>query len=286
MEKQYLELIDKILKDGIKSDDRTGVGTISIPHAMLSHDMSEGFPITTTKRIGWKTVKVELEGFLKGITNKSWYQERGCTIWDEWCNPSLIPSWLNEVGYEKERKEFQLNENRLGLIYGAQWRNFNGVGIRDGVDQIEKLLHTLKTNPTDRRMLVSAWNPNQLGQMALPPCHYSWQVSVLGGKLHLNFVMRSLDVGLGWSYNAAFYGLLLEILARYAGLQPGTLTAFLTNVHIYSNHVEPLKQQLSRTPYKLPKLLLEDSDVVNWNHGLAKLEGYVYHPSIKMDVAV
>ena len=135
-------------------------------------------------------------------------------------------------------------------------------------------------------MLVSAWNPLELNEMALPPCHYAWQLSVIGGKLHLSFSMRSLDVFLGCPFNIASYGLLLEILAKYAGLSPGILTGFFTNVHVYSNHVEQVKEQLSRTPFELPKLILQDSNVVDWSHDLAKLEGYQHHPAIKAPIAV
>lgn len=286
IENQYLDLLDNILSNGQYTEERTGTGTISIPHAMLSHDMSKGFPLLTTKRIAWKSVKVELEGFIKGIIDKAWYQERGCKIWDEWCNLNLVPWWMTQPGHEEERKEFQLSENNLGKIYGYQWRNFGLSQTQRGKDQLQNVLDTLIKNPTDRRMLVSAWNPLELNEMALPPCHYAWQVSVIGGKLHLNWVQRACDVGLGIPFNIASYGLLLEILAKFAGLQPGTLTGFLTNVHIYSNHVEQVKEQLSRTPFDLPKLILQDSNVLDWNHDLAKLEGYNHHPAISMPVAV
>jgi len=286
IEKQYLDLLDNILKNGQFTPDRTGTGTISIPHAMLTHDMSEGFPLFTTKRIAWKTVKVELEGFIKGITDKHWYQERGCKIWDEWCNPMLIPWWMTQPGHEDERKEYQLNENRLGKIYGYQWRQFGQSQTQRGKDQLQRVLDTLIKNPTDRRMLVSAWNPSELDEMALPPCHYAWQVTVLCGKLHLNWVQRSCDMFLGIPFNIASYGLLLEILAKYAGLQPGTLTGFLTNVHVYSNHVEQVKEQLSRTPFDLPTLSMEPTGVVDWTYENATLANYQHHPAIKAPVAV
>lgn len=286
IENQYLDLLANILSNGQYTQERTGTGTISIPHAMLSHDMSKGFPLLTTKRIAWKSVKVELEGFIKGITNKAWYQERGCKIWDEWCNPILIPWWMTQPGHEDERKEYQLSEDRLGKIYGYQWRNFGLSQTQRGKDQLQMVLDTLIKNPTDRRMLVSAWNPLELNEMALPPCHYAWQVSVIGGKLHLNWVQRSCDLFLGIPFNIASYGLLLEILAKYAGLQPGILTGFLTNAHIYSNHVEQVKEQLSRTSYDLPMLTLQSSNVFDWSHDLATLEGYKHHPSIKAPVAI
>jgi len=282
MENQYLQLLKYVLENGTKTEDRTGVGTIAIPHAMLSHDMAEGFPILTTKKIGWKTVRVELEGFIKGVTDKQWFQDRGCHIWDEWCNPMLIPSWLEG----EERKEFQLNEHRLGKIYGYQWRQFGNSQTVRGKDQVQRVLDTLLKNPTDRRMLVSAWNPVELDEMALPPCHFSWQVTVLDGKLHLNWNQRSCDLFLGIPYNIAFYALLLEMLAKHACLKPGTLTGFLTNVHIYSNHVTQVGEQLSRTPLTQPKLLLSNESFYEWTYTNAALENYQYLPAIPAPVAV
>ena len=282
IESQYLDLVKTVLQNGIYTDERTGTGTIAIPHAMISHDMSNGFPIMTTKKIAWKTLKVELEGFIKGVTDKTWFKDRGCRIWDEWCNPMLVPSWLES----EERKEFQLQERRLGPIYGYQWRQFGNSKTVRGVDQLQRVLDTLIKNPNDRRMLVSAWNPQDLDQMALPPCHYAWQVSVIGGKLHLCWNQRSCDLGLGIPYNIASYALLLMLLAKHAGLEPGTLTGFLTNVHIYKNHVEPLKLQLTRTPFDFPTLKLTNVDFLSWDHTKASLVGYRHCPVIPMAVAV
>ncbi len=276
-EQQYLDLVRKILTEGKKKQDRTGTGTISIPHAMVSFDLERGFPLLTTKRVAFKAVKVELEGFIKGIKSKRWYQERGCTIWNEWCNPQKVP-----YGTDDETRRKMLEEDDLGEIYGVQWRDFNN----QGYDQLKKIVETLKTNPHDRRMVCSAWNPLALDKQALPPCHYNWVVSV-DDKLHLSFSMRSVDVGLGLPFNIASYSLLAHLLSLESNIPVGTVTGFLNNVHIYTNHVEGLSMQLNRNPFDPPKIETVDFDsIFNWRFDQTKVTGYKSHEKISLPIAV
>jgi len=303
MEQQYLKILTNILFKGEKTENRTGVATYKVPPKMIQHDMSEGFPILTTKKVAWKTLKVELEGFINGVTSKKWFQDRGCKIWNEWCNPKKVP-----YDDKPETKEKMLKEDDLGAIYGWQWRNFNAesrdrqsasemfaanerADIKNpygvGIDQLKNIVNTLKTNPTDRRMICSSWNPLQLDQMALPPCHYAWQVSVRGNKLDLSWNQRSVDAYLGLPFNITSYGLLLSLLSRESGFEPGTLTGFLMDVHLYENHIDQAIKQLDRNPRNLPTLEFEKWDgIFNWTHKDTNLVGYDPHPAIKAEVAI
>lgn len=302
---QYLELVQKILSEGIRKENRTGVDTLAIAGAMIEHDMSEGFPLLTTKKMPFKSIRVELEGFIKGIRSKKWFQDRGCTIWDEWCNPKKVT-----YGNDAESKAKMKAEDDLGLIYGVQWRDFKDsrvtvlgslpdgpeVCVSDGVDQLKKIVNTLKTNPNDRRMICSAWNPMALDQMALPPCHLLWQVTVIDGKLNLAWYQRSVDVPLGLPFNIASYGLLLHLLAKEAGLKEGRLIGFLMDTHIYVNQIDSLKEQLGRVPYTLPTLETDGNytgvgeflpySIFDWDHRDTALKNYVSHPPVKIDIAV
>ena len=184
--KQYLDIVDGILSEGELKHNRTGVDTVAIAGATFEHDMSVGFPLLTTKKMAHKSVRVELEGFIKGITDKKWYQERGCKIWDEWCNPQKVP-----YGHDDKTKRKMFEERDLGPIYGFQWRHFNAPYDNydtdysgKGIDQLSNVTDSLRKNLNDRRMVVSAWNPIQIGQMALPPCHYGFQVTVINDKLN------------------------------------------------------------------------------------------------------
>lgn len=278
-ELNYLEILETVLEQGILVPNRTGISAYVVPHLVLQHDMSLGFPLLTTKKMAWKTSKVELEGFLAGITDKKWYQERGCTIWDEWCNPKKIPDGLSDA----DRKAFQLQETDLGPIYGSQWRNFND----QGYDQLKTIVNKLKTNPTDRRMLCSAWNPLVLDEQALPPCHVMWEVTVVNDTLNLCWFQRSVDVFLGLPYNMCFYALLLHLLAKEASLKEGKLSGFLDNCHLYENHVEQAKIQLSRKPFQLPTIETTNFDsIFTWTHKQTKLLNYQSHDKISAEVAV
>lgn len=287
----YLDIIQHILDTGIEKTDRTGTGTFAIAGAMFEHDMSMGFPLLTTKKMPFKIIATELEFFIKGITDKQWLKDRNCHIWDEWCNPKKVA-----YGHDEETKKRMAEERDLGPVYGFQWRHFNATYENwdsdytgKGVDQMKQLIETIKKDPSNRRMLVSAWNPSALGDMALPPCHYSFQVTVLDGKLNLLWNQRSVDTMLGLPFNIASYGLLLHLLAKETGLKEGKLIGFLGDVHIYKNHVEGAKEQLTRDPktYPLPKIETEPfTSIFNWEAGQTKLVGYESYPRIAFDIAV
>lgn len=293
-ETQYLEILRDLVNSDVKQENRTGVDTYKIPPRMIQHDMSEGFPLLTTKRVAWKTMKVELEGFIKGITSKKWFQDRGCHIWDEWANPKRVP-----YGNDEDSKAKMVAEDDLGLIYGSQWRNFhdpknigwdilNDKKIEGGkVDQLENIIETLNKNPTDRRMICLAWNPLALDYQALPACHYSWQVLLRGNKLDLIFNMRSWDFFLGAPFNIASYALLLHLLSKESGYEAGTVTGMGGDIHLYENHIDQAKEQLSREPYELPYIETENfKSIFEWEHDDTLLFDYKCHPSIKAPVAV
>ncbi|MBI2564364.1 thymidylate synthase [Candidatus Woesearchaeota archaeon] len=287
--KEYLRIVQNILENGVEKLDRTGVGTIGITGERFQHNMSQGFPLLTTKKMAYKSVKVELEGFIKGITNKKWYQENGCHIWDEWCNPKKVP-----YSHDGETKKKMLEEQDLGPIYGFQWRHWNAdyVGeqtdyTRKGVDQLEQMIDKLKNKPNDRRIIVSSWNPEQLDQMALPPCHLLYQTIVQSGKLDLIWYQRSVDTMLGLPFNIASYATLLHLLAKEANLKEGTLTGFLGDTHIYLNHIERSEEQLKREPLQLPEIITENfTSIWNWTHNNTKIVNYQSHPAIKFEIAV
>ena len=296
LDKKYLDLCNIILNDGIRKQNRTGVDTIATSGLSIRHDMSEGFPLLTTKRVAFKTLKVELEGFIKGITSKKWFQDRGCKIWDEWCNPKKIPYSNDE---ETQRK--MLEEDDLGLIYGSQWRKFHDPNtvqiyeragksdyeyIRDSIDQVKNILDTLKENPSDRRMICSAWNPLALNQMALPPCHFAWQVVVVGDRLDLIWYQRSCDFFLGIPFNIASYGLLLHLLAKHANLKEGILTGHFGDCHLYENSIDALKIQMERQPYNLPYLDTKFKNFFDWTYTDTELYDYYCHGKLSVDVAV
>jgi thymidylate synthase len=284
----YLSLLDMLILEGVKEENRTGIAAYTLPAFMLQHDMSEGFPILTIKKIPFKTMKVELEGFIRGIFSKKWYQDRGCHIWDEWCNPRKVP-----YSTDPQNQKLMASEDDLGSIYGCQWRNFNGENEyeRDygyGVDQLQEIVTKLKTNPQDRRMLCSAWNPLELDRMALPPCHVLWQVSVINNKLNLTWYQRSVDVPLGLPFNISSYGLLLHLLAKEAGLEEGILTGFLNNVHYYENQREGVLELVNRhSDFDLPRIRTEPfTSIFNWEHSHSMLDNYESLSKVVMPIAV
>ncbi len=287
--KAYLEIVKKIFADGVKKNNRTGIDTVAIPGAMFEHDMSEGFPLLTTKSVPFPLVASELEFFIRGITDKVWLQNRNSHIWDEWCSPDKVP-----YNHDEETKERMLKERDLGPIYGFQWRNFgaryigyNKAPATEGIDQLKKVVDTLKTNPNDRRMIVSAWNPMHLKQMALPPCHYGFQIIVISDKLSVLWNQRSVDTALGLPFNIASYGLLLHLLAKESGFKEGKLIGFLGDTHIYSNHINGLEKQLKRKPFELPHLITQHfTSIFDWTYKDTKISDYKHHPHIKFDIAV
>ena len=219
VDQTYFDLINDVLTNGVEKTDRTGTGTISVFGRQVRYDLSLGFPILTSKRVHWKSVVGELLWFLQGNTNIKWLKENGISIWDEWAD----------------------KDGNLGPVYGKQWRDWNGV------DQIKQLIQQIKTNPDSRRLIVSAWNVGDIPQMALAPCHTMFQFYVVNGKLSCQLYQRSCDLGLGQPFNVASYALLTHMIAQVCGLGVGDFVHTFGDLHIYSNHVEALKQQLHRT---------------------------------------
>ncbi|MDA1197027.1 MAG: thymidylate synthase [Nanoarchaeota archaeon] len=289
--KSYLSIVEEILEKGVLKKNRTGVGALTIAGAMFSHDMSEGFPLLTTKKVPFRNIKSELEFFIKGITDKQWLQDRKNPIWNEWANPSKAA-----YGHSPEEKAKMVAERDLGAVYGFQWRhfgahydNYDSDYSGQGVDQLQNVVKLLKEDPSSRRMIVSAWNPTAMSQMALPPCHYCFQVTVIDGKLNLLWNQRSVDTMLGLPFNIASYALLLHLLAKEAGLKEGKLVGFLGDVHIYENHVEGAREQLSRdvSTFTLPTLKTEPfTSIFYWKAEDSVVEGYESFPRIKFDIAV
>lgn len=263
----YEELLAEVLTSGARKSDRTGTGTLSVFGRQLRYDLSKGFPRITTKFVAMKAVKGELLWFLRGDTNVRWLQERGITIWDEWADAA----------------------GELGPVYGHQWRSWQGA---DGAtyDQIAQLVTDLRANPDSRRMIVSAWNLGALQDMALAPCHAFFQCYVADGKLSLQIYQRSADLFLGVPFNIASYALLVHMLAQQTGLQPGELVWTGGDCHIYLNHLEQVRTQLSRVPqaYSFPTLRLNRADSIDSYQmdDIDASDGYRHHPTIKAPVAV
>lgn len=300
LDKTFQETLELILTKGYKKEDRTGTGTISFPGVMIRHDMSDGYPLLTLRTVPFKSAAIELEGFIKGITSKQWYKERGCNYWNQWCNPQVVP-----YGTDDDTKKKMEECDDLGEIYGKQWRDFHDpyclVGEQDnhgtgykperrlghqGLDQLKEVVDTLKSNPNSRRMLCSAWNPLALEHMALPPCHFAWQVNVTDGKLNLFYYMRSVDFVLGNDLNT--YGLLLHLLAKESNLKEGMLVGFFADAHIYLNHIDGIKELLSRdATSSLPTIKTDNfKSIYDWQYSDTILLDYEPLPSVKFKVAV
>ena len=296
LDKQIKNTITSILEKGDYKDSRTGTPTYSLPGCFIRHDMSEGFPLTTLRKAPFKSAAVELEGFLKGITSKKWYQERKCGYWDHWCNPQKVP-----YGNDPDTIAKMQDEDDLGLIYGAQMRNFHdpkaseAYGFARGrgwisheensVDQLKNIIDTLKNNPNDRRMVCMYWNPLALDYQALPACHLGWVINVTGGKINLSYTMRSCDFMLGNNLNS--YGLLLHLLALESGYKPGILSATFHDNHIYENQIDQAKEMASREPKALPTVITEEFDsIFEWEASDTILVDYDPHPPIKAPVAI
>lgn len=289
--KAYLDIVKNVLENGIKVDTRTGVKAYTIAGAIFEHDMSKGFPLLTTKKTPIRLVSTELEFFINGITDKKWLQDKNNHIWDEWAKPQKAP-----YGHDEASKKKMLEERDLGPIYGFQWRHFNADYescdsdyTGKGIDQFKKIIETLKTNPRDRRMIVSAWNPIQFNEMALPPCHYAFQITVIDNKLNLLWNQRSVDTMLGLPFNIASYGLLLHLLAKESGLKEGKLVGFLADVHIYENHMKGAKEQLSRDPNKYPLPKIETANwksIFDWKNEDTKIIDYQSYDKIKFEIAI
>ena len=263
LDRKYLYLLTSVLKDGISKTDRTGTGTKSIFGASIRHDMSEGFPILTTKKVAFKTMVTELKWFLKGDTNIKYLQDNGCRIWDG--------------DYEKSGR----TDGELGPIYGKQWRSWRHYDRNFyDYDQIKLLINNLKYNPDSRRMLVSAWNVGDLDKMTLPPCHYSFQCYVSGDTLSLMWNQRSADLFLGVPFNISSYGLLLLLLCEETGYKPGVLIGNFGDMHLYNNHIDQAREQLTRTSFDLPEVKLTYRDILTSDFDV-ELINYQTHPAIK-----
>jgi len=263
--KQYLELLNHILKDGTDKSDRTGTGTRSTFGYQMRFDLAEGFPLLTTKKLHLKSIIHELLWFLKGDTNIAYLQENGVRIWNEWADEN----------------------GDLGHIYGYQWRHWPD-GAGGSIDQIAEAIETIKNNPDSRRIIVSAWNVAEIPEMALPPCHAFFQFYVADGRLSLQLYQRSADCFLGVPFNIASYSLLLMMVAQVTGLKAGDFIHTLGDAHIYSNHFAQVQEQLGREPRNLPKMIInpEVKDIFSFKYSDFTLEDYNPHPHIKGTVAV
>lgn len=284
--KQYLDMLQRILDEGTWTHNRTGIDTIAMSGMMFEHDMSKGFPVLTTKKIGLKTCFAELEMFIKGIHNKQFLEERNCKIWREWASPTLVP-----YGHDEETKAKMLAEPELGPIYGFQYRHFDGDWKNDtgGVDQLKGVIETIKKDPTSRRLIVSAWNPKQISEMALPPCHMIYELLVYpdNGTIDLMWFQRSSDFFAGVPFDIASYAMLLTLIAKETGYKPGKLIGFFGSCHIYKNQMDAVKEQLQRTPKELPTIEISNwTDIWSWKYTDFVVNNYNPDPSIKAPIAV
>lgn len=263
--KQYLDLLDHVLDKGVKKEDRTGTGTISVFGYQMRFDLNDGFPMLTTKKLHLKSIVHELLWFLQGNTNTSYLNENGVRIWNEWAD----------------------EKGNLGRIYGYQWRSWTTPEGKH-IDQISRVIDSIKNNPDSRRHIVSAWNVGDLDKMALPPCHILFQFYVAEGKLSCQLYQRSADIFLGVPFNIASYSLLLMMVAQVTGLQPGEFIHSIGDGHIYLNHLEQVKLQLTREPRELPAMKLnpEIKNIFDFTYDDFTLENYKPHPHIKGEISV
>jgi thymidylate synthase len=264
-ERQYLDLLADVLQNGARKTDRTGTGTLSVFGRQLRFDLADSFPLLTTKKLHTKSILYELLWFLRGDTNVKWLQERGVTIWDEWADEN----------------------GNLGPVYGYQWRHWRTPDGRE-IDQIQELIKNLRAKPDSRRHIVSAWNPADVDKMALPPCHALFQFYVANGRLSCQMYQRSADLFLGVPFNIASYAALTLMVAQVTNLKPGEFVLTLGDAHIYLNHLEQVREQLTRSPRPFPTLKLNPAvdELIDFRYEDFTLEGYDPHPAIKAPIAV
>lgn len=263
--KQYLDMMRHVLEQGVRKEDRTGTGTLSLFGYQTRYNLDDGFPVVTTKKLHLRSIIYELLWFLKGDTNVGYLRDNGVTIWDAWAD----------------------QKGDLGPIYGSQWRNWD-TGQGQGIDQIAKVIELIERDPDSRRMIVSAWNVGALEHMALPPCHAFFQFYVVEGRLSCQLYQRSADVFLGVPFNIASYALLLLMVAQVTGLKPGEFVHTFGDVHLYLNHIEQARLQLSREPYPLPIMTLNSrvGSIFDFKYEDFEFQGYRFHPHIKAAVAI
>ena len=272
---QYLKVLDYVLGQGVDRPDRTGVGTRSVFGIQMRYDLNLGFPAVTTKKLYFNSVKAELLWFLQGSSDINKLHDLGSHIWDA---NAQAPYWKNKAKFP----------GHVGRIYGVQWRQWRKPKSEETVDQIAQVIEQIKNNPSSRRMIVTSWNPGELDQMALPPCHILFQFYVAQGKLSLQMYQRSADMVLGVPFNIASYALLLHLVAQVTHLQPGEFVHVLGDTHIYQNHFSQVKEQLKRQPFPLPTLWLNPAvkDIDRFKMSDIKLINYQHHPPIKASMAV
>jgi thymidylate synthase len=263
--RQYLDLLQDVLDNGTDRPDRTGTGTRSVFGRQIRFDLGQGFPLVTTKKLHIKSIVYELLWFLRGETNVRWLQERGVKIWDEWADEN----------------------GDLGPVYGSQWRSWPD-GHGGAIDQIKNVVQSIKTKPDSRRHIVSAWNPAEVDEMALPPCHCLFQFYVANGKLSCQLYQRSGDIFLGVPFNIASYALLTEMMARVTGLKPGEFVHSFGDLHLYHNHFDQARLQLTREPRPLPRITInpDKTDIFDFEFEDFMITGYDPHERIKAEVAV
>jgi thymidylate synthase len=263
--RQYLDLMRHVLEDGVRKDDRTGTGTLSVFGYQMRFDLADGFPLVTTKKIHLKSVVHELLWFLAGDTNIGYLNENGVRIWNEWAD----------------------EDGDLGPVYGAQWRSWPATD-GDSIDQMRQVVEQIRTNPDSRRLIVSAWNPAEVAKMALPPCHCLFQFYVANGRLSCQLYQRSADIFLGVPFNIASYALLTLMVAQVTGLKPGEFIHTFGDAHLYLNHLDQAREQLKRTPRALPRMEINPAvkSLFDFTYEDFTLTGYDPHPHIKAMVAV
>jgi len=263
--KQYLDLLDHVLKNGTEKSDRTGTGTISVFGYQMRFNLEEGFPLLTTKKLHLKSIIHELLWFISGETNIKYLNDNGVRIWNEWAD----------------------KDGNLGPVYGYQWRSWPASDGRK-IDQLKDVISKIRTSPDSRRLIVSAWNVGEIEKMALPPCHIMFQFYVAHGKLSCQLYQRSCDIFIGVPFNIASYALLTLMVAHVTGLKPGEFIHTLGDAHIYQNHIDQVKLQLSREPYQLPRMEINPSvkDITLFRYEDFTLTGYIAHPHIKGDISV
>jgi thymidylate synthase len=263
--KQYLDLLDHVIKTGTEKKDRTGTGTISVFGYQMRFNLEEGFPVLTTKKLHLKSIIHELLWFISGDTNTKYLNENGVKIWNDWAD----------------------KDGNLGPVYGYQWRSWSSGGEKK-IDQLLNVIDSIKKSPDSRRHIVSAWNVGELDKMALPPCHLMFQFYVAGGKLSCQLYQRSADIFIGVPFNIASYSLLTLMVARVTGLNPGDFVHTLGDAHIYLNHLDQVRLQLTRDPYKLPKMLInkEVNDILKFRYEDFTLTDYISHPHIKGEISL